>query len=175
VRWNKAPFFALVHLLPAGVRWPPQPLRRRWPGAFHELSIPRFTLLAALFAAGAQPVAEAAEYADVNTTASTISFTYDQMGASVYGTFSRFEGSLYFDTVRPESAHARLIIELDSIDAGSSDANSELKKTAWFDTAVYPQAIFESIGAKDLGNNRYQITGHLTLRGKHGRWWCRFC
>ncbi len=65
---------------------------------------PRFTLLAALFAAGAQPVAEAAEYADVNTTASTISFTYDQMGASVYGTFSRFEGSLYFDTVRPESA-----------------------------------------------------------------------
>jgi polyisoprenoid-binding protein YceI len=127
---------------------------------------PRFTLLAALFAAGAQPVAEAAEYADVNTTASTISFTFDQMGASVYGTFSRFEGSLYFDTVRPESAHARLIIELDSIDAGSSDANIELKKTAWFDTAVYPQAIFESNGAKDLGNNRYQITGHLTLRGQ---------
>ena len=127
---------------------------------------PRFTLLAALFAAGVQPVSEAAQYADVNTTASTISFTFDQMGASVYGTFSRFEGSLYFDTVRPESAHARLIIELDSIDAGSSDANSELKKTAWFDTAVYPQAIFESNGAKDLGNNRYQITGHLTLRGQ---------
>jgi polyisoprenoid-binding protein YceI len=109
---------------------------------------PRFTLLAALFAAGAQPVAEAAEYADVNTTASTISFTYDQMGASVYGTFSRFEGSLYFDTVRPESAHARLIIELDSIDAGSSDANSELKKTAWFDTAVYPQAILSRSAPK---------------------------
>ncbi|BFT64217.1 YceI family protein [Pseudomonas moorei] len=126
----------------------------------------RLTAVAALFAAGILPVAQAVEYADVNTTASTISFTYDQMGSSVYGTFSRFQGSLYFDTVRPESAHARLIIELDSIDAGSSDANSELKKTAWFDTAAYPQAIFESTAVKDLGNNRYQITGNLTLRGK---------
>jgi polyisoprenoid-binding protein YceI len=126
---------------------------------------PRFIAVAAVFIAGVLPVAEAAQYVDVNSTASTISFTYDQMGSSVYGTFSRFQGSLDFDTVRPELAHARLIIELDSIDAGSSDANTELRKTAWFDTAVYPQAIFESTRVKDLGNNRYQIAGNLTLRG----------
>ena len=56
-------------------------------------------------------------------------------------------------------------IDLDSIDAGSSDANEELKKSSWFDTATFPVATFESTGVKDLGNNRYQITGHLTLRG----------
>lgn len=36
---------------------------------------------------------------------------------------------------------------------------------AWFDTTTYPVAAFESTRIKDLGNNRYQITGNLTLRG----------
>lgn len=109
--------------------------------------------------------ARAVEYTDVNPTASTISFTYNQMGSRVYGTFSKFEGTLDFDTTHPEAAHATLSIDLDSIDAGSSDANEELKKSPWFDTATFPVATFESTGVKDLGNNRYQITGHLTLRG----------
>jgi polyisoprenoid-binding protein YceI len=127
--------------------------------------LPRFIALAAMLALGVLPEAHAVEYTDVNPTASTISFTYDQMGSRVYGTFSRFVGSLDFDTAHPETAQARLTIELDSIDAGSEDANTELKKPAWFDIARYPQAVFESTRFKDLGNNRYQITGDLTLRG----------
>ncbi|NUU39198.1 YceI family protein [Pseudomonas sp. C2B4] len=126
---------------------------------------PRFTAWVAIVAFGVLPGAEAAEYADVNPTASTISFTYNQMGSRVYGTFRKFEGVLDFDTRYPEAAHAKLTIDLDSIDAGSEDANAELQKPAWFDTASYPVATFESTRFKDLGNNRYQITGNLTLRG----------
>lgn len=126
---------------------------------------PRFTALFAIAALGVSPGAHAVEYTHVNPTASTISFTYNQMGSRVYGTFGKFEGSLDFDTRHPEAAHAKLVIELDSIDAGSEDANSELQKPAWFDTASYPVATFASTRIKDLGNNRYQITGNLTLRG----------
>jgi polyisoprenoid-binding protein YceI len=129
---------------------------------------PRFQsiyLLAGIFALGFGSCAFAVEYTEVNSTASTISFTYNQMGARVYGTFSKFGGVLNFDTTHPGTAQARLTIDLDSIEAGSDDANVELKKPAWFDTGSYPHAIFESTRFKDLGNNRYQITGNLTLRG----------
>jgi polyisoprenoid-binding protein YceI len=118
-----------------------------------------------MLAFGVLPGAQAVEYTDVNPTASTISFTYNQMGSRVYGTFGKFKGDLDFDTRHPEAARARLTIELDSIDAGSSDANEELQKPAWFDTATYPVATFESTQFKDLGNNRYQIKGTLGLRG----------
>jgi polyisoprenoid-binding protein YceI len=126
---------------------------------------PRFIALAAVLVSGVLPGAYAVEYTDVNPKASTISFTFNQMGSRMYGTFKKFEGNLDFDTANPGTAHARLTIELDSIDAGSSDANTELQKPAWFDTAAYPQAVFDSTDIKDLGNNRYLITGRLTLRG----------
>jgi polyisoprenoid-binding protein YceI len=129
---------------------------------------PRFQRSAVWVAAlvlGALPCAQAAEYTQVNETASTISFTYKQFSSRVYGTFSKFKATLDFDTAAPSAAHAALTIQLNSIDAGSSNANDELQKPAWFDTATYPVATFESTGVKALGDNRYEITGQLTLRG----------
>ena len=109
--------------------------------------------------------AQAVEYLDVNPTASQISFTYKQLGQRVYGTFSVFEGQLTFDTQKPEVAHALLKIQLASIDAGSPDANDELQRASWFDTATYPVGVYESTGVTALGENRYKIAGNLTIKG----------
>ncbi|OLT99642.1 polyisoprenoid-binding protein [Pseudomonas reinekei] len=109
--------------------------------------------------------AHAVEYTEVNPAASTLSFTYNQMGSRVYGTFGKFVGVLDFNTTHPQNARAKLIIDLDSIEVDDSDAKTELPKPAWFDTATYPKATFESTQVKDLGNNQYLITGSLTLRG----------
>jgi polyisoprenoid-binding protein YceI len=121
--------------------------------------------LAVVLVFGALRSAIAAEYTDVNAAASTLSFTYNQMGSRVYGTFSKFVGFLDFDTDYPEAAQAKLSIDLDSIELESSDAKEELQKPAWFDTVTYPQGTFESTRVKDLGNSRYLFTGNLTLRG----------
>ncbi|WP_339436579.1 MULTISPECIES: YceI family protein [unclassified Pseudomonas] len=109
--------------------------------------------------------AQAVEYNDVNRTASQISFTYKQLGQRVYGTFSAFEGTLTFDTQKPEAGHALLKIQLASIDAGSPDANDELQRASWFDTATYPVGVYESTGVAVLGDNRYKISGNLTIKG----------
>ena len=109
--------------------------------------------------------AQATEYTRVNPTASAISFTFKQMGSEVYGTFSRFEATLEFDTANPTAAHTRLVIDMASIDAGSSDANLELQKPAWFNTPQFPQGVFESTRIKDVGENRYAVDGNLTIRG----------
>ncbi|MDN4547645.1 YceI family protein [Pseudomonas sp. C32] len=125
-----------------------------------------FVALAGVLTLGVLPRADAVEYAAVNATASTISFTYQQLGSRVYGTFGKFEGRLDFDTENPTAAHAALTIDLNSIDIDSSDAKSELQKPAWFNTDTYPQATFESTAIQDLGNHRYTFTGNLSLRGQ---------
>jgi polyisoprenoid-binding protein YceI len=130
-----------------------------------NLRFPRFVALAGILNFGGLPCAHGVEYTAVNETASTISFTYQQMGSKNYGTFGTFKASLDFDTDSPTSAHAALSINLDSIDAGSSDANAELQKTAWFDTATYPVATFVSTAITPLGGNRYTFTGNLSLKG----------
>ena len=109
--------------------------------------------------------AQAVEYKDVNRTASQISFTYKQLGQRVYGTFGDFEGTLSFDTQKPETGHALLKIQLASIDAGSPDANNELQRASWFDTASYPVGVYESTGVTALGDNRFNISGNLTIKG----------
>jgi polyisoprenoid-binding protein YceI len=109
--------------------------------------------------------AQAVEYKDVNHTASQISFTYEQLGQRMYGTFKTFEGTLTFDTQAPEAGHALLKIQLASINAGSDDANDTLQRASWFDVATYPVGVYESTGVKALGDNRFTISGNLTLKG----------
>ncbi|MFI8393803.1 polyisoprenoid-binding protein [Pseudomonas sp. Choline-02u-1] len=122
-------------------------------------------LLVAAFHLFATTVAQAAEYTRVNTSASQISFTYNQMGSRMYGTFGKFEATLDFDTDNLANARTTLHIDLSSIDAGSEDANSELVKPAWFDTETFPLAVFESSRFTQVAEHRYQIAGHLTLKG----------
>ena len=122
-------------------------------------------LLAVMLCLCATPAVQAVEYTRVNTTASLISFTYNQMGSRMYGTFGKFEATLDFNTDDLASAHTTLHIDLNSIDAGSEDANTELVKPAWFDTQQFPVALFESSQFTQVAENRYLIAGQLTLKG----------
>ncbi|MBN2976892.1 polyisoprenoid-binding protein [Pseudomonas fluorescens] len=122
-------------------------------------------ILAVALALGCIASAQAVEYKDVNPTASQISFTYMQLGQRVYGTFGQFEGTLTFDTQKPEAAHAVLKIQLASINAGSDEANDTLQRPSWFDTATYPVGVYESTGVKALGGSRFRISGNLTIKG----------
>ena len=72
-------------------------------------------LLAAAFYLWAIPAAQAVEYTRVNTTASQISFTYNQMGSRMYGTFGKFDATLDFDTDNLANAHTTLHIDLTKI------------------------------------------------------------
>jgi polyisoprenoid-binding protein YceI len=123
------------------------------------------SLLAAACSLCVVCAAQAVEYTRVNTTASQISFTYNQMGSPMYGTFGKFEATLDFDTDNLANAHTTLHIDLTSIDAGSEDANTELLKPAWFDTEKFPVAVFESRRFTRLAERRYLIDGQLTLKG----------
>jgi polyisoprenoid-binding protein YceI len=111
------------------------------------------------------PVASAVEYRTVLSTQSAISFEFRQMGVPVKGGFNRFATQMVFDPAKPESASARIEIDLASIDAGSPEADDEVSGKLWFNRSVYPKALFISSQIRLLGNNRYEMRGTLTLKG----------
>lgn len=121
---------------------------------------------AAVLAYGAMTSAIAAEYTRVDTASSKITFKYTQMGVAMDGHFERFGASIQFDPSRLEAAKATLELQLDSIDTGLAEANEDVKGKIWFDTATHPMATFKSAGFKALGDNRYEVAGTLTIKGR---------
>ena len=120
----------------------------------------------AFLAALAAPVVHAVEYRTVLPKQSTIHFEFRQMGVPVKGGFKRFTTEMAFDPARPEAARAQIEIDLASIDAGSPEADDESAGKLWFNRSVYPKATFVSSRIRALGNDRFEMRGTLTLKGK---------
>lgn len=110
--------------------------------------------------------ASAATFSTPIANKSSVTFVSRQMGVAVNGGFGKFSSQISFDPVRPESGKARIDVMLASIDAGSGEANDEVKGKAWFNAKEYPVATFVSGSLKPLGGNRYQATGKLSIKGK---------
>jgi polyisoprenoid-binding protein YceI len=108
----------------------------------------------------------AVEYNNVDAAQSKLAFHYTEMGVLIDGGFSKFNAKLNFDPVKPEAAHVVVDIPFATIDAGSSEANSEVTGKEWLDTAHYPTAHFESTGVKTLSAGHYQLAGNLSIKGR---------
>lgn len=108
----------------------------------------------------------AAELNQVVPNKSTLSFISKQMNVPVDGSFKRFSAKIAFDPAKPQAAKAQFDVDMDSIDAGSNEANDEVKAKDWFNVKVFPKATFVSEKIKALGSNRYEVTGPLTIKGK---------
>ena len=123
--------------------------------------------LFALLASTVLPLAaQAIEFNQVLGDKSAINFNYSQMGVSMNGKFKKFSSQLSFDPAKLSAAKASLEVDLNSIDAGSSEADDEVGGKQWFNTKAFPTARFESGSFKALGGNRYEVTGKLTIKGK---------
>jgi polyisoprenoid-binding protein YceI len=110
--------------------------------------------------------AHAVEYATVLPKQSRVEFEFRQMGVPVKGGFKRFVAQMAFDPARPEAARAQIEIDLASIDAGSPEADEEAAGKLWFNRSAYPKATFVSSAVRALGNDRYEMRGTLTLKGR---------
>lgn len=108
----------------------------------------------------------AAMFDAVVPAASHIAFTVTEMGVPVRGGFRKFDARMKFDPARPAGAHAVVNVDLDSVDAGSGDANAAATGPLWFDVKNHRYARFVSTSIRPLGGGRYQATGTLTVKGR---------
>ena len=111
-------------------------------------------------------LASAAEFNAVQHDKSRVGFVSKQMGVPVEGGFKKFTAQIAFDPAKPEGGRAQIEIDLASIDAGSSDADDEVKGKNWFDVRQFPTAKFVSSGVKALGGGRFEARGQMTIKGK---------
>jgi polyisoprenoid-binding protein YceI len=121
--------------------------------------------LAIAIAAAVLP-AQAAQFDRVLPDRSRIDFAYTQMGVTMDGRFKTFAGQLSFDPAQPASAKVAVDVQIASIDTGSTDGDTEVAGKQWFNAAAFPTARFKSESVKPLGDNRYEVTGKLTIKGK---------
>jgi polyisoprenoid-binding protein YceI len=96
---------------------------------------------------------------------SEIRFFSKQMGVGVEGRFRKWRARVDFRPQDLAQSKADFEIELASIDLASDESETEVRRALWFDTAKFPLAKFASTGVKDLGGDRYEIAGTLTLKG----------
>lgn len=83
----------------------------------------------------------------------------------VRGSFSRWNGSLDFDPQRPEGVAVRFSVETASVDTGLQDRDDHLRSADFFEVEKYPHMTFVSTGTRSVGDDRYVLTGDLSLHG----------
>jgi len=96
---------------------------------------------------------------------SEISFVSKQMGVPVEGRFKKFDAQIAFDPAKPDSGKIAFTVDIASITLGAPEPDAELPKAAWFNTAKFPQATFQSSAIKGLGGGKFEVSGKLAVKG----------
>ncbi len=120
--------------------------------------------LVAAFAAGGGPAA-ASDLYRIQPGTTTIGFSVDHLGLfSTAGTFDRFEGNLLLNLDDPSRSRVEVRVDTTSVSVPSDLAADKLRSADYFDPARFPQMRFKAISVKDLGHDRVEIVGDLTIR-----------
>ncbi|QEL64826.1 hypothetical protein OTERR_13500 [Oryzomicrobium terrae] len=133
---------------------------RRTPGTRLILA-----LGSSLLALGSLSAAHAAEFTQVSADKSQITFVSKQMNVPVDGRFKRVDAQVKFDPAKPETAQAKIEVDLASIDTGNAEADGEVKGKPWFNTAAFPKAVFTAASVKKLADGRFEAHGPLSIKG----------
>ncbi|KOU54082.1 YceI family protein [Streptomyces sp. WM6378] len=96
---------------------------------------------------------------------SSIGFTVRHaMVTNVRGSFTEHEGTLTLDGENPGASAASIDVKIASIDTGIADRDGHLRSGDFFDAEQFPVMSFRSTEAKELGGDKYRITGDLTIK-----------
>lgn len=120
-------------------------------------------LLAMLVTAPADPAM--AQDWRIDEAASTLSFTFRQMGSAVRGAFEDFTAEIAFDPEALAEASVTAEIRVDSVTTGNAERDQAILGADWFDAANHPTATFTSTGFSHAGGDDYVVTGELAIRG----------
>jgi polyisoprenoid-binding protein YceI len=102
---------------------------------------------------------------DVDPSHSEVTFQVRHLLTKVRGRFSTFTGTIRYDEAQPEQSSVEISIEAASIDTGEANRDTHLRSDDFFAVDKYPTLSFTSAGIAPAGNDRFDVTGDLTIRG----------
>ena len=87
------------------------------------------------------------------------------MVTKVRGSFNEVTGSGYFDAENPANSRLQLTIQATSIDTRNADRDNHLRGNDFLDMENHPEITFVSTGVAPSGDDRFRVTGDLTIKG----------
>jgi len=85
--------------------------------------------------------------------------------SKVRGSFAEFDGAVTVDAARPEASSVSFTVKAASVDTKEAKRDEHLRSADFFDAAKFPEIRFVSTSVRSSGENRYDVTGDLTLHG----------
>ena len=102
---------------------------------------------------------------NLDTVHSGINFSVRHMVVSkVRGRFAKFTGNVTLDESDLTRSTVEATIDTSSIDTGTAQRDEHLRSADFFDVEHFPQIKFRGTGIEKLGEERYRLTGQLTIR-----------
>lgn len=128
-------------------------------------SLRRLALLSTLALLLLALPAAAANY-KIDGTHSSAVFKVKHFGtANFYGTFHGISGSIAYDPAKPAEASIKVAINSESVNTGNENRDGHIKSPDFLNAAQFPEISFMSTSVKPMGDDKFEITGKLTLHG----------
>lgn len=96
---------------------------------------------------------------------SNVRFTVTHLVISeVEGTFRSFDGNIVSGKDDFSDAVINFAVDINSIDTDNEKRDGHLKSDDFFNAAKYPEMTFKSKSFKKISDNKYKLSGDLTIR-----------
>lgn len=100
---------------------------------------------------------------------SQINFVAESQLVDAHGTFDGWDAEIMFDAEKLEASSVVITIDAKSINTRIAQRDTHLKSNDFFATDSFPTITFKSAFINALGEDRINITGDLTIRGRTKR------
>lgn len=107
----------------------------------------------------------AADVYAVDKVHSEASFQIRHMMSKVRGRFGDFGGTIKVEPAKPEASSVEFTIKAATIDTANDVRDKDLRSPNFFDVAKYPDIAFKSSRIAPKGQDRYDVTGTLSMHG----------
>lgn len=121
--------------------------------------------LAVLAALAAATPAPAQQLWEADAAHSEVSFRIRHLVSQVRGAFREYSVRVETNEANPAASKVSFTIQVASIDTGIADRDKHLRSADFFDVEKYPTITFVSSKITPRGNNLFDVTGTLTMRG----------